>query len=398
MKLSFLFAFILLSKLSFCQNKVFGLEEIGLNEWNFVSLDLSDCTIDTISQPNLTGQNVDLMFGEFNGYAASCNKLYIQAQTSTQTGVEVFDLISGTSNFIPFYTTDFCFPSEIEFDQIHNLIYLVGIDYSGGSGACEVYKYNLTSNTGSVVSTLTTGCGGYITSGAANRSTLDPENNMLYTSGEVLLKVDLLNGMVDTLINLDTLSFTFLYEIYFDENENAIFGIKTDSNLYSYSIIKIDLLFNQITTVANFNLPSDLIHATYNSTTKNFTIVYGYSGTGFHYQVYNVINGNLETSCLHFNYGFPLYYNQCLANDISYINNDYKINLYPNPATNQITVESAKTINAIEITNSLGVTVYAESVNLKSKIINLKSFPSGIYFIKLYFGDGGMEVKKFVRE
>ena len=78
------------------------------------------------------------------------------------------------------------------------------------------------------------------------------------------------------------------------------------------------------------------------------------------------------------------------------------VSIYPNPATNQLTVESVGSkqyaMSRIEITNSLGVTVYAESVNLKSKIINLQSFPSGIYFIKLYFGDGTMEVKKFVKE
>ncbi len=78
------------------------------------------------------------------------------------------------------------------------------------------------------------------------------------------------------------------------------------------------------------------------------------------------------------------------------------VSIYPNPATNQLTVESVGSKQfaegRIEITNSLGVTVYAESVNLKSKIINLKSFPSGIYFIKLYFGDGTMEVRKFVKE
>ena len=73
-------------------------------------------------------------------------------------------------------------------------------------------------------------------------------------------------------------------------------------------------------------------------------------------------------------------------------------NLYPNPVSEQLTVNCEQVASRIEITNSLGVTVYTESVNLKSKTINLKSFPSGIYFIKLYFGDGTMEVKKFVKQ
>lgn len=75
------------------------------------------------------------------------------------------------------------------------------------------------------------------------------------------------------------------------------------------------------------------------------------------------------------------------------------INLYPNPANNQLTVESAKAINTIEITDAVGrVQSFKFKVQRPSTQIDINALASGIYFIKVYFGDGSMEVKKFVKE
>ena len=75
------------------------------------------------------------------------------------------------------------------------------------------------------------------------------------------------------------------------------------------------------------------------------------------------------------------------------------INLYPNPATNQLIVESAKAINTIEITDALGrVQSFKFKVQSPATQIDIHALASGIYFIKVYFGEGAMEVKKFVKE
>ena len=75
------------------------------------------------------------------------------------------------------------------------------------------------------------------------------------------------------------------------------------------------------------------------------------------------------------------------------------INLYPNPATNQLTVESTKTINTIEITDAIGrVQSFKLKVQRPATQIDIHALASGIYFIKLYFGDGSFVVKKFIKE
>lgn len=75
------------------------------------------------------------------------------------------------------------------------------------------------------------------------------------------------------------------------------------------------------------------------------------------------------------------------------------IKLYPNPTTNQLTVESTKAINTIEITDALGrVQSFKSKVQSNSTQIDIHSLASGIYLIKLYFSDGAIEVKKFVKE
>ena len=57
------------------------------------------------------------------------------------------------------------------------------------------------------------------------------------------------------------------------------------------------------------------------------------------------------------------------------------ITIYPNPATDKLTIEIPSEISPhqIEITDALGRKIYTEKTNLKSVIINLKSLPSGIF-------------------
>ena len=80
--------------------------------------------------------------------------------------------------------------------------------------------------------------------------------------------------------------------------------------------------------------------------------------------------------------------------------NEFEINIYPNPTTDKLTIEIPSGISPhqIEITDALGRKIYTEKTNLKSVIINLKSFPSGIYFIKVQLADGSATVRKFVKE
>ena len=73
------------------------------------------------------------------------------------------------------------------------------------------------------------------------------------------------------------------------------------------------------------------------------------------------------------------------------------IKLYPNPATDKITIESNSTNNKIEIYNNLGQNVYScYSTELTSEI-NVSEYPTGIYFVKLSNQNGKVTSTKFIK-
>ncbi len=91
------------------------------------------------------------------------------------------------------------------------------------------------------------------------------------------------------------------------------------------------------------------------------------------------------------------------------------INLYPNPATEQLIITHSSSffngvrelpfdngqliIKEIEISDALGRVQSCEfKVQRPVTKIDIHSLPSGIYFIKVYFADGSMEVRRFVKE
>ena len=77
--------------------------------------------------------------------------------------------------------------------------------------------------------------------------------------------------------------------------------------------------------------------------------------------------------------------------------------LYPNPATEQLTIDNGRLIiNEIEISDALGRVQSCEFIRQDgqrpSTQIDIHSLPSGLYFIKVYFVDGSFVVRKFVKE
>ena len=62
--------------------------------------------------------------------------------------------------------------------------------------------------------------------------------------------------------------------------------------------------------------------------------------------------------------------------------NTIGVNVYPNPTTGLFTIE-LNALTHIVITNSLGQTVFNETVNEGKQILTLKNQESGLYFVKL---------------
>ncbi len=81
---------------------------------------------------------------------------------------------------------------------------------------------------------------------------------------------------------------------------------------------------------------------------------------------------------------------------------NYSITVYPNPATNQLTIHtSSPLINkavTVSVMNVLGKTVQEEKLKWSSDIsININNLPAGMYFLQLK-SEGGSVVNRFVKE
>ena len=72
---------------------------------------------------------------------------------------------------------------------------------------------------------------------------------------------------------------------------------------------------------------------------------------------------------------------------------DKNVSLYPNPATNSITVSSSQEIISLTIVDQLGKVVLTKN---KTTNLDVSGLQSGIYFIKIVT-DGGSGVKKFIK-
>ncbi|HBN05318.1 MAG TPA: hypothetical protein DD434_05965 [Bacteroidales bacterium] len=82
-------------------------------------------------------------------------------------------------------------------------------------------------------------------------------------------------------------------------------------------------------------------------------------------------------------------------NDISVINSEVEINIYPNPAKNELNVSSSIEIAKIEILNILGQLVFTKELKSKNTKINISILPKGNYIAKIHTTKG-VRTTKFV--
>ena len=127
--------------------------------------------------------------------------------------------------------------------------------------------------------------------------------------------------------------------------------------------------YTQISVAFNYNLPDT-------PDTLDIKIMAGNVGPG------GVVMPGNEFFVDDFSFTFPVGITE------SGIDNS-GINLFPNPASDKITISSVEKINAIEIYNILGENVYSSSIlkTATSDEINLSNFQKGIYFVKIYHAE-----------
>lgn len=75
-----------------------------------------------------------------------------------------------------------------------------------------------------------------------------------------------------------------------------------------------------------------------------------------------------------------------------------EVHIYPNPTSESITVELTQPCEncRIEIANTLGQKLMVDAINQNSKILNLKSFLKGIYFISIISNNEILSVQKLI--
>ena len=70
------------------------------------------------------------------------------------------------------------------------------------------------------------------------------------------------------------------------------------------------------------------------------------------------------------------------------------IQLYPNPASENLFIQSQKGIEKVSCTNLLGE---AELVELENKTVNIASLAEGVHFLSIQFKNGEVSTQRFVK-
>jgi hypothetical protein len=72
------------------------------------------------------------------------------------------------------------------------------------------------------------------------------------------------------------------------------------------------------------------------------------------------------------------------------------VKLYPNPASEQLTIDMESRFNTVEVTSTLGQVVYRANLTETRKVIDVTGYSAGMYYVRLQ-GEAGTVTKKFVK-
>ena len=71
--------------------------------------------------------------------------------------------------------------------------------------------------------------------------------------------------------------------------------------------------------------------------------------------------------------------------------------VYPNPATDKITIESKNIIDEVRIYNNMGQLVYSGEFNNDQIMVNTSTYITGMYIVQVRSGET-VEVRKLIIE
>lgn len=79
-------------------------------------------------------------------------------------------------------------------------------------------------------------------------------------------------------------------------------------------------------------------------------------------------------------------------------NQELSIDLFPNPTNNTLTVKSSVLFDYLKMHDAAGREIHEEFVKSMNLELDMNHFPTGFYFITIYFSDGNSETRKFLKE
>ena len=169
-----------------------------------------------------------------------------------------------------------------------------------------------------------------------------------------------------------------------------------DYNITTYDTINVAYYTNPIINLGNDTTLCSGQSLILNDTNQNYLYLWQDSSTN---PTYNVTQQG-------FYWVKVTDSNNCTASDTINImykdcdttqNIDNIISIYPNPATDNLTIETNfNEEHRLEVINLLGQTIYTTYIGRKS-IINTSNYSCGLYILKIYT-DNEIVVKKFVKE
>jgi hypothetical protein len=139
------------------------------------------------------------------------------------------------------------------------------------------------------------------------------------------------------------------------------FTVSNETNIHLYRILKSKdgINFEIIGSVMPVNGPG--VHA------YSFEDLYPFDGINY-YKIQTVENDGRTAN-----------------SKIVFVNtNTSNTSLYPNPATEEVTVMATGIISRIELHNSLGQLVYEKNIEAPELVISLTDLATGVYYVKVY--------------
>lgn len=172
------------------------------------------------------------------------------------------------------------------------------------------------------------------------------------------------------------------------KNENLMYLVM-NGKIAEYDLVGKTVINSSF--IAPTSTIAETVFDTINELFYVTTTDYYSSGNGF---IYNALGDSIGN----FSVGISA---QAMAIDyrnLTSIENTFETtsNVYPNPCTNDIYVNSSKKINSIEIYDIYGKKV-VKTIYQENNKLNLSTLNSGSYFMKLKYNDSEIEYRNFIK-